>query len=262
MSTPTSDAPRLRPPDATSNKYSRGKVLVVAGEMAGAAHLTAIAAMRSGAGYVELAGDAIDQPPPLALVRRVWSPALLDDARIGAIAIGPGLADDRGGRERVEAVLATDRGAVLDAGALAVLKGMGLRRLRDAAGPRVLTPHEGEYERLFGSIGDDRAGAARRAAEASGAIVLLKGNETIIASPDGRCHTMPPASPWLASAGTGDVLTGVIATMLAQADWHGFDALEAVRAAAWLHARAAELAGPALIADDLLWSLKRAVAKQ
>ena len=262
MSTPTSDAPALRPPDAASNKYSRGKVLVAAGKMAGAAHLTAIAAMRSGAGYVELAGDAIDQQSPLALVRRVWAPALLDDERIGAVAIGPGLSDDRAGRERLEAVLATDRAVVLDAGALAVLKRIGLRRLRDAGAPRVLTPHEGEFERLFGASGDDRADAARRAADLSGAIVLLKGNETVIAAPDGRCHTMPPASPWLASAGTGDVLTGVVATMLAQRDWHGFDALEAARAASWLHARAAELAGPALIADDLLWSLKRAVAKQ
>ena len=262
MSTPISEPPRLRPPEADSNKYSRGKVLVVAGEMAGAAHLAAIAAMRSGAGYVELAADAIDQQPPLALVRRVWTPALLDDPRIGAVAIGPGLADDRAGRERVEAVMSTARPAVLDAGALAVLRRMGPRRLHDAPAPRVLTPHEGEFERLFGAIEGDREGAARRAAERSGAIVLLKGNATVIAVPDGRCLVMPPASPWLASAGTGDVLTGVVATMLAQADWHGFDTLEAVRAAAWLHARAAELAGPALIADDLLWSLKRAVAKQ
>ena len=262
MSTPISDAPRLRPPDAASNKYSRGKVLVVAGEMRGAAHLAAMAAMRSGAGYVELAGEAMDWQPPFALVRRLWSPALLDDERIGAIAIGPGLADDQAGREKVEAVLASDRAAVLDAGALAVLKLIGLRRLHDAASPRILTPHDGEYERLFGPVGDDRAAAARRAAEASGAIVLLKGSATVIAAPDGRCLVMPPASPWLASAGTGDVLTGVVATMLAQAPWHGFDALEAARAAAWLHARAAELAGPALIADDLLWSLKRAVAKQ
>lgn len=261
MSTPTFDAPALRAPDATSNKYSRGKVLVVGGTMAGAAQLAAIAAMRSGAGYVELATEAIDQQPPLALVRRIWTPGLLDDPRIGAVAIGPGLADDRAGRERLEAVLATDRAAVLDAGALAILGHMGLRRLRDAAAPRVLTPHAGEYARLFGAVGDDRAAAARRAAEASGAVVLLKGNETVIAAPDGRCHTLPPASPWLASAGTGDVLTGVVATMLAQRAWHGFDALEAARAAAWLHARAAELAGPALIADDLLWSLKRAVGK-
>ena len=262
MSTPTSEPPRLRPPEADSNKYSRGKLLIVAGEMAGAAHLAAIAAMRSGAGYVELAGDAVGAEPPYALVRRRWSAVLLDDARIGAVAIGPGLADDRDGRERVEAVLATDRAAVLDAGALAVLKRMGLRQLRDVASPRLLTPHEGEFARLFGEIGGEREDAARRAAEMSGAIVLLKGNCTVIAAPDGRCLTMPPASPWLASAGTGDVLTGVATTMLAQAEWHGFDALEAARAAAWLHARAAELAGPALIADDLLWSLKRAVAKQ
>jgi len=219
----------LRAPDASSNKYSRGKVLVIGGAMPGAAHLCAQAAMRSGAGYVELATEHPAAQPPYALVQRGWAPELLADDRIGAVAIGPGLADDDG--------------------------------LQMLGRIHVLTPHEGEFATLFGPICTDRLNAVRDAAQASGAYVLLKGSETIIATPKRQAIVMPPASPWLSTAGTGDVLTGVIATMLAQAQWHGFDTLEAIRAACWFHARAAELAGPALIADDLLWSLKRAVAK-
>ena len=228
--------------------------------MAGAAHLCAQAAMRSGAGYVELATDEPLVQPPYAMVQRRWAPALLDDERIGAMAIGPGLIDDDAGRAKVRAALRAEMPTVLDAGALAILSSFGTGALKGSC-PRVLTPHEGEFERLFGPIDDDREAAARDAAQLSGSFVLLKGSESVIATPDGRTLVMPPASPWLATAGTGDVLTGVIATMLAQAIWHRFDTLEAIRAAVWFHARAAELAGPALIADDLLWSLKRAVAK-
>lgn len=260
MSTPTSEPPALRPPEADSNKYTRGKVLVIGGSMPGAAHLCAQAAMRSGAGYVELATDDPTAQPPYAMVQHRWTATVLEDERIGAIAVGPGLGDNDTCCGKVRAALATDKPMVLDAGALAILAKLGLGELRSSQ-PRVLTPHEGEFERLFGEIGDSRHSAAQNAARATGAYIVLKGNETIIAAPDGRMLTMPPASPWLATAGTGDVLTGVIATMIAQAEWHGFDTLEAIRAGCWLHARAAELAGPALIADDLLWSLKRAVAK-
>src|SRR6476469_5348230 len=257
MSTLTSEPPALRAPDACSNKYCRGKVLVIGGAMPGAAHLCAQAAMRSRAGYVELATERPAAQPPYALVQRGWAPELLTDDRIGAIAIGPGLADDEAGQDKLSAVLATGKPAVIDAGALTILAHLGFQMLGRT---HVLTPHEGEFARLFGPIVADRLNAVRDAAQASGAYVLLKGSETIIATPERQAIVMPPASPWLSTAGTGDVLTGVIATMLAQAQWHGFDTLEAIRAACWLHARAAELAGPALIADDLLWSLKRAVA--
>lgn len=250
----------LRAPDAQSNKYSRGKVLVVGGSMPGAAHLCAQAAMRSGAGYVELATDHLTVQAPYAMVQRIWSDDLVADERIAAVAMGPGLGDEGDARARLRAVLNANKPTVLDAGALTLLADLGPKILHSGA-PRVLTPHAGEFERLFGPVGDDRAQAVCDAAQLSGAYVVLKGSETIIATPDRRAVTMPPASPWLATAGTGDVLTGVIATMLAQAKWHGFDTLEAIRAACWFHARAAELAGPALIADDLLWSLKRAVAK-
>lgn len=264
--------PRLRAPDATSNKYTRGKILIVAGAMHGAAFLAAEAAQRSGAGYVEMVGDDLPFGTPLSLVRRGWERAALEDARIGAIVIGPGLGADEESKARLRAVLAIDRPLVLDAGALGLLVQDDLRaRLADrssrqddahsSAAPRLLTPHAGEFARLFGPVGEDPLGAVRRAAALAGAMVLLKGATSIVAAPDGRALIGPIASPWLATAGTGDVLAGVCGVMLAQAAWHGFDPLEAAGAAIWLHARAAELAGPAMIADDLLWSLKRAVAK-
>ena len=248
--------PALRTPDADAHKYRRGKVVVVSGAMPGAAMLAAQAAQRSGAGYVELAGDDLPHGPPLALVRREWSQAVLDDGRVGAVVIGPGLGDDAVSRDRLDAVLETEVAVVLDAGAL--------RRLRLPLGPhapRVLTPHEGEFTRLFGPVGDDPLAAVRAAAKRAGAIVLLKGPATIVAAPDGRAAIAPVASPWLATAGTGDVLAGITGTMLAQCGWHGFDPFGAVQAALWLHGRAAELAGPGLIADDLLYALKRAIAR-
>lgn len=265
MSTPTSEPltiarPALAGPVGESDKYRRGKVVVVSGAMAGAAHLAAIAAMRSGAGYVELAIDPAEVAPPYALVRRSWDEALLDDPRVGAVAIGPGLVDDAEGRTKLEAALAAGKPAVLDAGALAIARRIGFVRLKGDA-PRVLTPHAGEFARLFGAIGEDRVAAARAAAARSGAVVLLKGERTVVAAPDGRVAVNPPAPAWLATAGTGDVLTGIVATMLAQADVHGFDAFAAAGAAVWLHARAAALAGPVLIADDLLVQLPRAVAE-
>lgn len=251
-------APPLRAPDATSNKYTRGKVVVVAGAMLGAAFLCAEAAQRSGAGYVEVAGDDLPFGTPLSLVRRAWEPELLADKRIGAIVIGPGLAQDDASRARLEVALAVETPLVLDAGALGLL---AKNKEKLGPGTRLLTPHAGEFARLFGPVGDDPLAAVRKAAALTGALVLLKGATSIVAAPDGRALIGSVASPWLATAGTGDVLAGVCGTMLAQADWHGFDPLEAVGAAIWLHARAAELAGPAMIADDLLWNLKRAVAK-
>lgn len=248
--------PALRQPDATAHKYNRGKVVVVAGAMLGAGLLAAEGAQRSGAGYVELAGDDLPFGTPLSLVRRDWSPAVLADERVGAIVIGPGLADDATGRERVAQALARPCPVVLDAGALPLLPALPL-----TGGTRVLTPHAGEFARLFGPVGEDPLAAVRAAAARAGAIVVLKGAASIVAVPDGRAAVASIASPWLATAGTGDVLAGICGTMLAQAAWHGFDAFAAVQAALWLHARAAELAGPGLIADDLLYALKRALAK-
>jgi hydroxyethylthiazole kinase-like uncharacterized protein yjeF len=235
--------PRLKGPDADSHKYGRGKVAVIGGALPGAALLAACAAQRAGAGYVELLG-AVDAGPPFALVRRPWSAEALADPRIGAVVVGPGLGDHP---ERLAAAIASGHPLILDADALQ--PGLDLTG-REA----ILTPHAGEYARMFGDL--DLGTAAKRA----GAVILLKGSRTRIAAPDGRLAIADPASPWLASAGTGDVLSGILAAMVAQRALHGFDLLAAAKAAVWLHAEAARLAGPALIADDLVAHLPRSVS--
>jgi len=243
--------PRLRSPSAQDNKYSRGKLVVVAGAMGGAALLAATAAQRSGAGYVELAGAA-EGMTPHALVRVPWSDAALDDPRIGAVVIGPGLGRDAEAKTRLDLALGCGRQIVLDADALTLIGRVRHDRLKGA----LLTPHWGEFVRLFGDDGRDRLSQARAAAAASGAIILLKGADSIVAHPDGRAGVAPLAPAWLASAGTGDVLAGIAGSLCAG----GIDPFAAAQAALWLHAEAARLAGPMLIADDLVAHLPRAVA--
>jgi hydroxyethylthiazole kinase-like uncharacterized protein yjeF len=243
--------PLLPRPDFESNKYTRGKVLVIAGAMPGATMLSALAAQRSGAGYVELLG-AKREGVPHALVRRAWDDAALADKRIGAIVVGPGLGKDDEARRRLDLALATDRPLVIDADALTLLKEHGVDRLRARKTPVVLTPHTGEYARLFSDSDDTALGKAREGARRTGAILLLKGACTVVAHPDGRAAIDPPAPAWLASAGTGDVLSGILGTTLVQIE----DPFEATQAAVWLHAEAARRAGPLLIADDLLSHLQ------
>ena len=245
-------AVRLVPPPeraalaADVHKYRRGAVLVVEGDAVrgGAARLTVLAALRAGAGVVTLVGPGCGAPAD-AIMRRsdVQGQAMLGDGRLGAIAIGPGLVDDARSRQWLALVLAGDTPVVVDGGALA----FGLPVLAGARAPLVLTPHDGEFVRLFGSVGADRIGAAQAAAAASGAVTVLKGPETVIAAPDGRTGVNIHASPWLATAGSGDVLTGIIAGLLAQ----GMTAFDAARAGVWLHGDAGVRGGAGLIADDL-----------
>ena len=243
--------PRLTPPDHNANKYSRGKLVVLAGDMPGASLLAALAGQRAGAGYVELLGSAGDAAPH-SLVRRAWSEHALEDERIGAMVVGPGLGLGKAARARLDAALASGRRLLLDADALTLI---GKTRHGRLAG-HILTPHWGEFVRLFGDDKKDRLSQARAAAAISGAIVLLKGADSIVAHPDGRAAIAPLAPSWLASAGTGDVLAGVIGALLAQ----GRPPFEAAQAGLWLHAEAARLAGPMLIADDLIAHLPRAIA--
>ena len=239
--------PRLRSSGPEDNKYSRGKVAVVAGAMPGAALLCATAAQRAGAGYVELIGAA-GEGVPHALVRRAWDPAALDDARTGALVIGPGLGRDGAARARLDAALASGRPLVIDADALTLIGRARHDRLRGA----IVTPHWGEFVRLFGDDRRDRLTQARAAAAASGAIVLLKGADSIVAHPDGRAAIAAPSSAWLASAGTGDALAGIIGALLAA----GHDPFAAAQGAVWLHDAAARRAGPLLIADDIIAALR------
>ncbi|UAK26207.1 NAD(P)H-hydrate dehydratase [Sphingomonas nostoxanthinifaciens] len=243
--------PHLDTPPPSSNKYARGKLVVVGGSMTGASALVASAAQRAGAGYVELAGDPVGGVAH-ALVQRPWTPHTLDDPRIRAVAIGPGLGADDTARVRLDAAFACGKPLLLDADALTLVGHEGHERLRG----HVVTPHWGEFVRLFGDSGADRLSQARAAAASSGAIVLLKGSDSTVAHPDGRAATLPLAPSWLASAGTGDVLSGIIGALLAQ----GLDPFAAAKAGVWLHAEAARIAGPMLIADDLIAVLPRAMA--
>lgn len=246
--------PRLLPPGPADHKYTRGHVVVVGGAMAGAASLSAMAAQRSGAGYVTLATGDIHSGEPAALVRRS-APLreILADDRVGCIVVGPGLGLDEMARAHLDDALASGRACVLDADALTLLA----ERQGDVPPSAILTPHEGEFRRLFGNLEGSRVERARSAARTSGAVVVLKGPDTVVAAPDGRAAIAAPATGWLASAGTGDVLAGAIAANRAR----GRDPFAAACAGVWLHGRAGELAGPGLIADDLIPRLSVALGE-
>jgi len=245
--------PRLAAPGPDAHKFSRGLVTVIAGGMAGASVLAAEAAARAGAGAVRLQARKLVDDVAAAVIQTPGDPlARLDDPRIGAVLLGPGLIADREGEGLLETVLRSPHPLVLDAGALRLLAERGPADLRDA----VLTPHEGEFRILFGERAGGKVERARAAAAWSGAVIVYKGPDTVVAAPDGRA-AIGTAPHWLASAGTGDVLAGTIAALRAG----GLPAFEAACAGVWLHGRAAELAGPGLIADDLVAQLPAAYSE-
>ncbi len=254
---------------ADSHKW-RAAVVVAAGSpgMTGAAHLAARAAQRAGAGMVRVASPGLDHDPGLpteavgiAVPAAGWDATVLDElGRARALVLGPGLG--RG------APAATAVHQVATAAAVpTVIDGDGLSALGEHArdvtsrreAPTILTPHDGEFARLAGHApGHDRIAAARSLASASGATVLLKGPTTVVAHPDGRVRLSTSGDARLATAGTGDVLSGIIGSLLAQ----GADAFAAAAAGAWLHGRAA-LRGPAhgLVASDVVDGLPAALAE-
>jgi ADP-dependent NAD(P)H-hydrate dehydratase / NAD(P)H-hydrate epimerase len=257
-----------RPPDA--HKW-RAAVMVAAGSpgMTGAAHLAARSAYRAGAGMVRVATPGLESDPALpteavgiAVPAAGWDAVVIDElARMGALVLGPGLG-------RGAPAVAAIHHLVGSAPVPLVVDGDGLSALgtqvgdilarRDPAAAAVLTPHDGEFARLAGDApGPDRIAAARGLAESVGAIVLLKGPTTTVAHPDGRVRLNVAHDARLATAGTGDVLSGVIGSLLAQ----GVDAFDAAAAGAWLHARAAQ-EGPArgLVASDVVEGLPAALA--
>ncbi len=243
-------------------------VLVVAGSpgMGGAAHLAAAAAQRAGAGMVRVAspGGAHEAAAPVEAVGLVlpaedWAAGVLDGLeRCHALVIGPGLGTAVATQEAISAVLAAATVPV-------VVDGDGLRAVGRAAGGivrtrtagTVLTPHDGEYERLTGERpGADRVAAARSLAAAAGAVVLLKGSTTVVADPGGLVRIITNGDARLATAGTGDVLSGIIGALLAR----GLAPLEAAAAGAWLHGCAATLAtAPGFVARDLIATLPGAL---
>jgi len=230
--------PELPPLDPGGHKYDRGLVHALAGKMPGAIALAATAAAKAGAGYVRVSTSRTIEGLPAAIVQT--DTAEVNDERIGCLLVGPGM----GGIPQVLTLALTSRAPkVIDADAIGQLGEPERLQRQDA----ILTPHEGEFRKLFGEIAGAKPERALEAARRSGAVIVYKGPDTLVASPDGRLGFAPLAPAWLATAGTGDVLAGMIAAMRAR----GLAAFEAACAAVWLHGRAAEIAGPHIIADDL-----------
>lgn len=234
--------PPLAGPSAHDHKYSRGMVAVIGGAMVGAAELAARGALRGGAGYVVLHGSRLPPSAPFAIVRRSLPAADVWDERVGAVVIGPGLGQGEGAEAGYAAARASGKPLVIDADALPLFA----RKQGDA--PAVLTPHAGEFARLWPQGGASKLSATQAAATHFGCVILHKGADTVIAAPDGRAVIADRAPAWLATAGTGDVLAGLCGAMLAR----GLDPFAAACAATALHTRAARRAGPGLCADDLV----------
>ena len=240
-------SPSLPALDPEGHKYDRGLVHCLAGEMPGAIALAASAASRSGAGYVRISTSRPIAGLPHSIVQT--GDAQLNDPRIGCILVGPGMGDVP---PLLTLALTAFAPKVIDADAIGQVGEPERLHGHDA----VLTPHEGEFVKLFSDLSGSKAERALAAAKASRAVIVYKGPDTLVAAPDGRLGFAPPAPAWLASAGTGDVLAGMIAALRAR----GMDSFEAACAGVWLHGRAAEVAGPAMIADDLVTAIPAALA--
>ncbi|QTL02554.1 NAD(P)H-hydrate dehydratase [Aquabacter sp. L1I39] len=262
-------------PRAEGHKYGRGHGVVVSGGAwtAGAARLSARGTLRAGAGLVTIAcpRDARDVHAAsyAALMARPVDTAaeldgLLGDSRFNAVLLGPGLGVGDGTREKLAIAAAPHRSLVVDADAITSFASGSdtLAAVLARARATVLTPHDGEFARLFSNDADvsgqsSKLVRARRAARRVGAVLVLKGPDTVVAAPDGRAVIAENAPPYLATAGAGDVLAGFICGLLAQ----GMPTFEAASAAVWLHGEAAQEAGPGLIADDLPEALPKVYAR-
>ena len=263
-------------PRVDGHKYVRGHVLAVSGDVSstGGARMAARGALRAGAGLVTLASPrdalAVNAAALTAVMVRAVDDAvefaeLLADRRYNTCVIGPGAGVGQRTRDFVHTALSAQRHLVLDADALTSFADAPERlfeQVRATPCLVVLTPHEGEFPRLFSDLSNKHPGRSklervRAAAERSGAVVLLKGPDTTVAAPDGRATIAANAPPWLATAGAGDVLGGIIAGLLAQ----GVPAFEAASIGVWMHGEAGQEAGPGLIAEDLSETLPAVVRR-
>jgi NAD(P)H-hydrate epimerase len=243
-------------PRFSANKYTRGHALLIGGyPMTGAARMAARAAARAGAGLTTIAVPEHSLPIYAAALTSIMVQPLtsdedlgrlLADSRYTACLIGPGAGVGDATRAQAHLMLASGKAVLLDADAITTFATRPEELFTAIKHACVLTPHEGEFKRLF-SFEGDKLSRARRAAKASGAVIVLKGSDTVIAAPDGRAAINSNAPPTLATAGSGDVLGGLILGLLAQ----GMDAFAAACAAVWMHGAAASAFGPGLLAEDL-----------
>ncbi len=244
-------------PKQDGNKYGRGHAVILGGDtMTGAARLAADAARRSGAGLVTVAAvpetfSIYSMGSPGNIFNPIATQTELEetigDPRCNALLVGPGAGVSEQTRTRVLAVLETGKPCVLDADALTVFRDDPQTLFGAITGPCLMTPHDGEFTRIF-DVAGDKLTRARAAARESGATILLKGADTVVASPDGQASINTSAPPELATAGSGDVLAGIAVGLIAQ----GLQVFEAASAAAWIHGMAAATFGPGLIAEDLV----------
>jgi len=244
-------------PQLEQHKYSRGHAVIAGGpEMTGAARMAAQSAQRIGVGLVSLvcgseSAAIYRMALPSAIIKLARDTLtfvdLIETPKVTAWLIGPGVGITVQTRERVLSGLRTAKPAVLDADAISIFEDNPELLFESIVGPCLLTPHEGEFAKLFGFVGS-KLSRAREAAQLSGSVILLKGADTVIAHPDGRVVINSNAPASLATAGSGNVLAGLAVGLIAQ----GMEPFDAACAATWLHGAAAEQFGPGLIAEDLI----------
>ncbi|MEO9469261.1 NAD(P)H-hydrate dehydratase [Parasphingorhabdus sp.] len=252
--------PEIEAPASTSHKYTRGLVVIVAGKMKGAAQLAALGAQKSGAGYVKIFANGGCTAPNNSIVVEIFEDSeqlknLLTDSRISAVVLGPGLGRDKSAEHILETVIDIPKPLLLDADAL-VLLGKGMARAVSArASPTVATPHSGEFAEMSASDAESKIERVRLLARESYSTILLKGSDTVVADSVGHASLAAANCRWLSTAGTGDVLSGIIGTRLSA----GTEPIHAAEQAQWLHTRAAQLAGPAFSPEQLVDHIPAAI---
>jgi len=253
---------------AEDNKYDRGHAVVIGSELEsgcsiGASKLSAIAALRSGAGLVTITSSAKTANVYAAALMSIMIKIIANDKeikdffkdqRIKSILIGPGNGVTASTKNRVLSFLSLKKNMVIDADAITVFQDHPNELFHAIKSKVVLTPHQGEFTRIF-SLKEDKISSAMAAAKLSNATILLKGHDTIIASPDGRIVVNKNAPVYLATAGSGDVLSGIITGLMAQ----DIEAFEACCMAAYIHSKAAEKIGVGLISEDLLLEISHVI---
>lgn len=254
------ERPSIEVPKKLDHKYTRGLVAIVAGDMHGAARLTAMAAQQSGAGYVKIfAGSALSSPNQSIVVESHSElnqlRAKLFDERISVIVIGPGLGRNAHAAKLLDLILDVEKPVLLDADALILLSKTAVHRLKGRASPVMLTPHSGEFAAISVHSDGSKIDVTAKLAADSDAVVVHKGNDSVIANPAGDVALAQSSSSWLSTAGTGDVLAGIVSARFANEK----DAFLAAKQGQWLHGRAAKLAGPSFSPEILIDHISKAL---